>query len=149
MEMFTPLIVYAQGVLANHALAEEAVQDAFRIACVKIEDMERSQNPQGWLTNVLKYVICNQKKGSAYMTNLLLTLAHDSSWQPEGRWDEIDPDILYADLLENEDYQLLKKFVLEERTILELSEELGISTNACKKRVERAKKTLRKRLLRG
>lgn len=34
-EMFTPLCVYAMNALDDRDLAEEAVQDTFRIACIK------------------------------------------------------------------------------------------------------------------
>lgn len=45
------------------------------------------------------------------------------------------------DLVNDEDYKLLKEIVLERYTIRETAQELGISVEACKKRVQRAKKT--------
>lgn len=38
-EMFTQLCVYAMNALNDHQLAEEAVQDTFRIACIKIDSI--------------------------------------------------------------------------------------------------------------
>ena len=147
LEMFDPLLSYAYGVLRNHALAEEAVQDTFRIACIKSELLFGSENPQGWLTNTLKYVLSNMKRNHARLNALMLELMRSSRWAGEDPCNEINPDILYSDLSGEEDYRLLKQIVLEQKTILETAEELGISVEACKKRIQREKKTLRRNLL--
>ena len=47
-DMFYSMLVYAQNVLNEHAIAEEAVQDTFRIACAKAEKLLSSPNPKGW-----------------------------------------------------------------------------------------------------
>ena len=49
LQMYTRLFEYARSVLPNDALAEEAVQDTFAIACKKPEALLRSPNPPGWL----------------------------------------------------------------------------------------------------
>ena len=59
-EMYRKLVVYAENAL-NDSLAEEAVQDTFRIACSKYDELMNSSNPQGWLMNTLKNVIRNIK----------------------------------------------------------------------------------------
>ena len=51
MEMYNALSVYARSALHDHILAEEAVQDTFRIACSKVNDFLSSPNPKGWLLN--------------------------------------------------------------------------------------------------
>ena len=43
-EMYQQLMVYARSSLSNPSLAEEAVQDTFRIACAKIDDFMSSPN---------------------------------------------------------------------------------------------------------
>ena len=50
---------------------------------------------------------------------------------------------MYRDLLGSEDFKLLKKIILEKYPLSEAAEELNISVEACKKRVQRAKKKLR------
>ena len=55
-----------------------------------------------------------------------------------------DVDFLYNDLLTHNDYILLKENVLENYSISELAEKYGISINACKERLYRARLRLRK-----
>ena len=55
-------------------------------------------------------------------------------------------DLLFNDISGSEDFQLLKRIALDRCTILELAEELGVSVEACKKRVQRARKRLQKKL---
>ena len=49
MEMYDMLITYARCALQEESLAEEAVQETFRIACQKPESLRDSPNPNGWL----------------------------------------------------------------------------------------------------
>lgn len=62
LEMYDLLMSYAYGALNNYTLAEEAVQETFRIACSKPESLLNSPNRKGWLTNTLKYVLQNTKR---------------------------------------------------------------------------------------
>ena len=41
-DMFNKLLMYANTALSNRSLAEEAVQETFRIACMKIDDVKAS-----------------------------------------------------------------------------------------------------------
>lgn len=52
----------------------------------------------------------------------------------------------YGDLLPQEDFRLLKLVVLERYSYLEAAQELGISLEACRKRVQRIKQRLRQKL---
>ena len=45
MQMYDMLTAYARSSLSEEALAEEAVQETFRIACQKPEDLCDSPNP--------------------------------------------------------------------------------------------------------
>ena len=59
LDMFEKLKIYAKCSLRSEALAEEAVQETFRIACQKPDLLCNSANPQGWLVHTLKNVIHN------------------------------------------------------------------------------------------
>lgn len=143
-EMFYQLSAYAQSALNDRSLAEEAVQDTFRIACAKADSFLSSPNPKGWLLNTLKNVIHNTIRSRAYLSNLVVfSMDFDENMVSEEP-DAPDIDILYSDLADNEDYRLLKKIALDKCTMLEAAKELGISVEACKKRVQRAKKKLKK-----
>ena len=66
--------------------------------------------------------------------------------QASGEPELMSVDLLFCDVSDSEDFRLLKQIALERCTILELSEELGVSVEACKKRVQRARKRLQKKL---
>ena len=71
-EMYTRLCIYAMSALGSKALAEEVVQDTFRIACIKPDGLMSSKNPRGWLINTLKNVIRNRRRTEARLSNALL-----------------------------------------------------------------------------
>lgn len=147
-DMFHPMLVYAQNALNGQALAEEAVQDTFRIACAKAENLLASPNPKGWLLNTLKHVIRNSIRSRANLNRLVIaSIDFDENISHEKEYiDDLKIDLLFSDLADDEDYKLIKKIALDKCTILEVAEELGISLEACHKRVQRAKKRLKKRI---
>ena len=71
-EMHDMLFSYANSVFKNKDLAEEAVQDTFRIACGKVESMLTSNNPRGWLVNTLKNVIRTTEYERATLNRLVV-----------------------------------------------------------------------------
>lgn len=143
MDMYKQLVSYANIVLENYALAEEAVQETFRIACTKPDDLLSSPSRKGWLIKTLKNVLCNMKRSRASLKRLVGALMGMSSC---GDYDEINVDTLYTDLIGDKDYKLLKKIVLEDKSTIEIAQELGISVGACSKRIQRARKKLQKKI---
>lgn len=144
LEMYDMLLLYAERALEyQHALAEEAVQDTFKICWIKIDEVTASENPQGWLLETLKNVIRNIRRSQARFANLLLALNKSFSAVELTAEDEIALDMTYGDLNGNPDYQLLKEFVLEHRSIKELAQERKITVDACKKRIQRVKERLK------
>lgn len=143
-EMYTCLFFYAKNAQGNKSLAEEAVQDTFRIACIKPESLMRSKNPRGWLINTLKNVIRNRRRTEARLNNLLLAAMSACEPQSKATVAAAEFHAAYADALGKDDFQLLINIVIRRYTMLEVAEELGITVEACKKRVQRAKKRLQK-----
>lgn len=153
-EMYQQLMVYARSSLSNPSLAEEAVQDTFRIACAKIDDFMSSPNPQGWLVLVLRNVIRNIRRELASLSKIIVSSmsiedevfidSHAVRPNVSERIEDLEIDILYSDLLSPDEYKLLKLIAIHKYSMLEASQELGISVEACKKRVQRAKEKLRK-----
>lgn len=145
-EMYHLLFVYARNALnGDVSFAEEAVQDTFRIACAKIEKLEASPNQKGWLLNVLKNVIRNMRRSQVQITKLTMEVMMN---EPEIELEKTDAaiDLMYSDVISREDFLLIKRVALERMTMLELSLELGISVEACKKRVQRAKNRMKTEL---
>ena len=145
VKQYDMLLPYAMRMLKNDALAEEAVQETFRIACQKADVLYECANKEGWLLITLKNVILNiekiQWRSERKITEFSKTL--ESFYNGPGN---VDLDLLYKDLASTEEYILIKEMVLEEKSIRELAESRGISVDACKKRVQRAKEVLRKQL---
>lgn len=144
LELYHKLLGYAaRGLEGNLDLAEEAVQDTFRIFWVKYDQATVSPNVRGWIVNTLKGEILNIRRTRARMANLVAQLSTAPQVEAVAR-DEHGLDVEYGDLREDPDYQLLKEFALEQRTVKELAQSRGITIAACKKRLERARKRLKK-----
>ncbi len=145
-EMFPMLLAYARSALGEGDMAEEAVQETFCIACKRQRELNDSPNPRGWLVNTLKNVIRQLRRNQAREMALLAALTERRSGEEASTQSGTDPDLLYGDLQHDPDYLLLKRLALDQCTMRELAAELGISVEACKKRVQRARKRLQKRL---
>jgi RNA polymerase sigma-70 factor (ECF subfamily) len=147
-EMFESLLRYAKKILHDDCLAEEAVQETFRIACQKSRDLLASPNPEGWLYLTLQNAIRTMKRNQDKLARMIVYVSAVEDLE-RFSGEEVkneNPDILYEDLVGQKEYELLKKFAIEKRTISEIADELGISLNACKQRIFRAKKYLREQI---
>lgn len=146
LEMFDKLMAYARSNLDNEALAEEAVQETFRIACQIPERLCGSPNPQGWLVLTLRNTIRNMKSNRAtakrIMETYLLSQLKDASFSE----DRINLNIMYENVADMEEFKLLKELVVEGRSHEEMAKARGITISACKKRVQRAKEKLQTKI---
>ncbi len=136
-EMYPVLHVYALRILVDDALAEETAQDAFCIACDKREQFLSSPNPQGWIMLTLKHVMQNMLRTQAKLQRLLSL--NEGEEPPAEAGELMSVDLLFSNVAASEDFQLLKRIALDQCTMPELAHELGVSVEACKKRVQRAR----------
>lgn len=146
LQMYPMLFEYARSFLFNDALAEEAVQDTFIIACQKPDALCGSPNPSGWLFNTLKHVISNTIRKQNISRRILLDYLSSNAKDIAISSDRVGLEILYGNIADLEEFKLLKEVVLEGRSYLEMAEERGITVANCRKRVERAKKILQKKI---
>ncbi len=146
LQMYPMLFEYARSALSSDALAEEAVQDAFTIACQKAEALCDSPNPKGWLFNALKNVISNTVRRQAIGKRIFLDYVSSDVKNISVSPDRVGLEILYDDIADLEEFKLMKEMALEGRSYLEMAEARGITVGTCRKRVERAKKTLQKKI---
>lgn len=146
LEMYDMLLDYAYSSLQNRQQAEEAVQEAFQIACQKPKELMNSPNPQGWMTITVKNTVRNTLHRQKRDSRLLAAFLATQSAQLAVTEDRISMEIHYGDMVHLEEYKLLEDMVLKGKSQLEMAEECGISLVACKKRVQRAKETLKKML---
>lgn len=143
LEMYPRLRSYAIGALKDIDLAEEAVQESFHIACAKGSALLESENPHGWLTQTLKFVICNTRRAQVRLNNVAISEIPASETPRVTPCENADFNVAYEEMLGPDDFSLLKLVVLEKYSMMEASSELGISVEACKKRVQRAKRRLK------
>lgn len=146
LEMFDALKMIARSKLLSDALAEEAVQETFRIACQKPEALCSSPNPQGWLTLTLKNTVCNIHRARSNAQKLVQLYMVSQMKDVSLSEDRINLSILYEDVTDSEEFKLLAELALEGKSHKEIAVARGITVEACKKRVQRAKEKLRKKL---
>ena len=143
-EMYDKLYIYAHAVLREKELSEELVQETFRVACDKPSELLSSENPKGWLMNTLKNVMGNARRKRATMSKYIVA-AETADIERIVRPDPGNNiDLMYSDLISEAEFRLVKRIAVDRYTMLEAAEELGISVETCKKRVQRAKAKLRK-----
>ena len=146
LQMYSMLFEYARSSLSSDALAEEAVQDTFIIACQKPEALCGSPNPEGWLVNTLKNVLSNTKRSQNIARRILLEYFASNASDISMTNDRIGLEIMYDDIADSEEFKLLKEVALDGLSYLEMAENRGITVGTCRKRVERAKKALQKKI---
>lgn len=143
-EMYNNLYTYAYGILREKELSEELAQETFRIACDKPAELLSSENPQGWLMNTLKNVMWNAQRKRATMAKYIAAAETVDIGQISAPDPGSNIDLMYSNLIGEAEFQLVKRIAVDRYTVLEAAEELGISVETCKKRVQRAKAKLRK-----
>jgi len=147
IKMYDYLLQYAKSALGNYALAEEAVQDTFQIACQKPDDVINSIRPEGWLVNTLKYVISNMLRNRANANRIMMAYLATQSRDISIVEDHMRFDIMYGDIVHTEEFQLLKEMAVDGLSHYEMAKKRGITVASCRKRVQRAKEHLRKILM--
>jgi RNA polymerase sigma-70 factor (ECF subfamily) len=146
LEMYDMLMIYARVNLDSESLAEEAVQETFRIACQKPDSVCSSANPQGWLVNTLKNTIRNMKGSRAIAKRILETYMITQLREFSVTEDRINLNVLYENVADTEEFKLLSEMAVEGRSHEEMARSRGITVTACRKRVQRAKETLQRKI---
>lgn len=146
LELYDKLMVYARLSLDSEPLAEEAVQEAFHIACQKPESVCGSVNPQGWMVNTLKNTIRNMKKSRATARRIVETYMMTQLREVSVTEDRVHLNVLYENVADTEEFRLLSEMAVEGRSHEEMARSRGITVSACKKRVQRAKEALQRKI---
>lgn len=146
LQLYDRMMAYARSSLRSESQAEEVVQETFRIACTKPEVLCASANPQGWLLLTLKHTIRNRLRSKEtalrLMTEYLASQGMDAAFSE----DALPLELLYGPLAQSEEFRLLREMAVEGKSHLEMAQARGISLNACKKRVQRAKEYLKRKI---
>lgn len=134
MENYSDMESFARRFFQNEDIAQDAVQETFLVAQIKIEQLIVSPEPRGWLFNALKNVCGNIYKQQKHLAAIV----------PEEDYDAAEPMELsvlteYQGAIPAEDLQLLIWIYCDEDTYADAAQRLGSSLAACKKRIQRAK----------
>lgn len=147
-ETYKSMFNTAIRTLRNRSLAKDAMQEAMRIACERIDDLKASRNPHGWIINALRNVLGNFRKG-LHVTNRFF-VADNSLLEgiTDENADQINPDLLYDGLVSDEDYYILRRVGIDKCSSKELAAELGVSADTARKRIQRARDRFRRQYAR-
>ena len=149
LEMYDMLVTYARCSFEEESLAEEAVQETFQIACQKPDKLFESLNPKGWLVNTLKFTIRNMKRSRENARQLLSGYLIAQKEGATFSKDRLCLQVMYEDVAHTEEFKLIKEMAIDGKSHLEMAEARGITVSACKKRVQRAKETLKEKIKQG
>lgn len=145
-QMYRFLLCYAQSALNNESLAEEAVQETFAIACRRVDRVCGSENPKGWLVETLKLVIKNLERRQQAANKIISELAEYRPDMVAAPGDQVDLKLLYGELSNTKEFRLVYAIAVEGQSYIEIAEAEGITAQTCRKRFERAKKYLQRKV---
>lgn len=145
LEMYDFLLDYAKSKLGNYSLAEEAVQEVFKIACQKPKALCNSKSPKGWLVKTLKYVMSNMKRTQESSNRVFSEYILSQAWNYAFTEDSVAVEVLYENIAETEDMKLIMELI-DGHSHLEMAEKRGISVSTCRKRVQRARENLKRKI---
>ncbi len=141
---YRALFDYACHLGIGREAAEDYVQDAFMTAIRHIGELRQAKNPRRYLNQALKNVIGYRLRSIRYAVGLQKKLQDEAErLAAEPHRDELSPETLLGGSVNEAELKLLIRFYLEGWSQKELAAELGITENACQKRIARAKEHLR------
>ena len=146
-EMYESLVSYAYSSLQDLHRSEELAQEVFVSAVQKSESLLSSSNPRGWLYKTMWHMLQNNGRTTAHQMKLIADYLAVNGTEITMTVDKISLKLQYGKLAETEEFKLIYDMAVLGKTHEEMARERGISINTCKKRAERAKKFLRRNLL--
>lgn len=142
-----PIYQYSFRLLGNHQEAEDAVQEIFVRAYVSIHQYKPTYSFSAWLYRIAHNYCLNQlRKCKQHKKALWLFRQEETTESPEDMLEKcaFSPPLDHAlKSLALEERSLLILRVFEERSYKEISEIVGKTPDAVKKKIERLKKKVR------
>lgn len=137
---WSTLFGMARNILHSIPLAEELTQKAFMVCFCKFERVKTHPHPDRWLKKVMRNLIGNELKKIQIQKEHSSNLIVDQFATTE-QTEKLD-DVLPLEL-SKEDRQLLIWAYEDCLSHSEIAEKLGISENACRTRLFRARERYR------
>lgn len=144
---YSRIVIHAYRFLQNWPMANEAAQETFLVAWRRFEVFRSSENQVGWLKVTAKNIALNMMTRALREQKLFISMCE----VPENAAAEagelpVSVELLFQNMMTEDEIHLLKRIVLEKATYLELAKELGVSVWACQKRMQRLLKKLKSSL---
>ena len=143
---FNKLELYAYALLKDRDSAQAAVQEAFHVACEKIDALMDCPEPVAWMKAVVKNIAHNMIRRRSRELRLVMPLA-DLLVEPAAPSSD---EAAFFDqcraMLSPGELDLVMSIVVDGVPPLEKAKELHISIWACYKRLDRALEKLRRGL---
>lgn len=154
-KQFPQMWNYALSILGNPDITDEAVQDAFVEALLKIDYLMTMEKPEWWLRKTVRNKAHHLLRDKARELRRLVYLDVEDVADIPGtdeleKVDERESDNVaglkrqISKALTQEDLQLLILFLRMNTTYERLAQESGLSITACQKRIQRIRKRLKK-----
>ena len=145
-EMYDSLVSYANSYLNDQHRAEELTQEVFVSAVQKPEALINSPNPKGWLYKTMWNMVQNNSRVTLRQMKLIADYLSVNGKEVTVSIDQPDLKLKYGKLAETEEFKLIYDMAVLGKTHEEMATERNISVSNCKKRAERAKKFLRRKM---
>ena len=145
-EMYDSLVGYANSYLNDQHRAEELTQEVFVSAVQKPEALINSPNPKGWLYKTMWNMVQNNSRVTLRQMKLIADYLSVNGKEVTVSIDQPDLKLKYGKLAETEEFKLIYDMAVLGKSQQEMAVERGITVVNCKKRAERAKKFLRRKL---
>lgn len=137
---FHALEIHAYRFLGNWEDSHVAAQEAFHIACEKIDVLLESENQIGWLKNTVRNVCRRMIRDRQYQRVLFSSIEDLTDADLPPVTDEVESTAaeLFGGLLSDSELELLQKIIVEGVSYAEAARELDCTIWTCRKRVQRA-----------
>lgn len=145
---FNSLVTYAYRFLYDHNWedAKEAVQESFVIGSKKIDQFYSSPNHIGWIKKTIRNTAANMNRAKKIRSNnVALSTVGTSQISSCDHYEKTDSAAAHcSDLLSPEEYESLKRTIIDGESTREVAEDMGIPYETFRKRISRILKKLKK-----
>lgn len=131
---------YAQSSGFSPEVSQDLMQEVFVIALQKPTDLFFAVSRKGWLIRTLKNLMWNHQRKVLYVQKLQTIL--ERKYRP-GQL-ELSNSTVYKGMIPDDDLELLIRYWVRCEKVENIAEDLVISVDACRKRLQRAKNRFKK-----
>ena len=135
-DLYKFLTKLAEDKLYDGQNAEDIVQETFITASINVKKLMQSENPRGWLVNTLKYKAARENRARMRFYQVFQEVdIYDMLVAREDAY-----DFEFFDILGKPEYKVLRLIIVDGYDAKEAAVLLGISYEACRKRIQTAKR---------